>query len=322
MNLRLSIFLVVVLLIIVGTLLGIRYTGSEDVAPRNPWLYRMQEDSIVHFTVSHQGRTIEYSKTPGSSDWNILGEPVIPVYYPKFGGTPLLLSGPRVSRVLLEEIKNPGDYGLDPPKTQVRVTDRGGNTLEFYLGDPTPDSNQQYASLVGDPALFTVPFAWAQEINKRADDPPYLRLFQLEDRDLLYFEVTSAGQAATYEKIIGTGQWNIRGEPEVPVYPEKWGETPAMIAGPRVDRVIEDALDNPGQYGLDPPLTTVKITLPDLRVLEFQLGDSTEDGKYTYARVAGQPSVFAMPKVRAQHITELATQPPYPPESESGTPGS
>jgi hypothetical protein len=224
--------------------------------------------------------------------------------------------------VLAAKVKNPGSFGLEPPQTKVRVTDRSGNTLEFYLGDATPDSEQQYASLVGDPALFTVPVAWAEVINRLADDPPYLRLFQLTDKDLIYFEVSSGDQAATYTKNENTGQWYIRGEPEVPVNSEKWGETPVLISGPRVDKIIADTFDNPEQYGLDPPQTTVKITQPEFGVLEFHLGDSTEDGKYLYARVFGQPELFAMPKVMAQQIINLATQPPYPPESESGTPGS
>ena len=322
MNLRLSILLVAVLLIIGGIFLALRFTGSEAVREQRPWLFRIDENSIAHITVSHGGQTVDYAKNPGSEDWNILGEPDIPVYRPKFGGTPLMLSGPRVSRVVAAKVKNLASFGLEPPQTKVRVTDRGGSTLEFYLGDPTPDSEQQYASLVGNPALFTVPASWAEVINRLADDPPYLRLFQLTDEDLVYFEVSSAGQAATYEKQVGTGQWYILGETEVPVYPGKWGETPVLISGPRVDQVIADTFDNPKQYGLDPPQTTVRITQRDLRVLEFHLGDSTEDGKYLYARVAGQPELFAMPKVRAQHIIDLATQPPYPPESENGTPGS
>ena len=324
MNLRLSIFLVAVLLIVVGTFLGLRFTGSEDAPPSNPWLFRIDENSIAHIAVSHQGRTVEYARTPGTEDWNILGEPIIPVYWPKFSGIPLLFSGPRVSRVLASEVNNPASYGLSPPKTKAKVTDRSGNALEFYLGDPTPDAEYHYARLVGDPALFTLPLGWAEVINGLADDPPYLRLFQLDDRDLIYFEVSSDGQSATYEKDVGTGQWRILGETQVLVHPEKWGEAPVLIGGPRVDQMIVDTFDDPQQYGLDPPQAKVRIIRPDFQIVEFHLGDATEDGKYLYARVSGQPELFAMPKVRAQQIIELATQPPYPPEpkSESGAPGS
>jgi hypothetical protein len=65
---------------------------------------------------------------------------------------------------------------------------------------------------------------------------------------------------------------------------------------------------------LDPPQT--KVTLGQLvsRPVEFHLGNATEDGKYRYARVAGEPELYAMPAVRAQRIIDLALKPPYPPE--------
>ena len=312
MNLRLTIFLVSALAIAVGVILGLRFTGSEDVPAKNPWLFRIDENSISQIVVRHEGKTVEFAKPTATDDWNILGEPAIPVFWPKFGGTPLLFSGPRVSRVVATEIDNPASFGLDPPRTHVRVADRTGNTVEFLLGDPTPDSDQQYASLVGDPSLFTVAIEWARVINRLADDPPYLKLFQLDDEALAYFEVSSAGHDASYQKQATTGQWFILGETEVPVHPEKWGDTPVLISGPRVDQVVADNPDNPEQYGLDPPLTKVRIAGPDGGVVEFHIGVPMDNGEYLYARVAGQPAVYAMPKSRAQRIIELAVQPPYP----------
>ena len=180
MNLRLSILLMAVLVIIGGTFLALRFTGSEAVPEKRPWLFRIDENSISHIAVSHGGQTVDYAKNPGSGEWSILGEPVIPVYWPKFGETPLLLSGPRVSRVLAAEVNNPTSYGLEPPQTKVRVTDRSGNTIEFYLGDPTPDSAAAVRQFSWGPrAIYCTYIEWAEVINRLADDPPYLRLFQL-----------------------------------------------------------------------------------------------------------------------------------------------
>ena len=323
MNLRLTILLVAALVIAVGTFLGLRYTGgSEEVTPKNPLLFRVDENSIVHISVSHEGRTVEYGKTLGTDEWVILGEPDIPVYWPKFGGTPLLVSGPRVSRVLATEIDDPASFGLDPPETEVKVTDRSGNSLQFHLGSATPDIAQQYAILVGDPALFTVAVEWAHVINRLADDPPYLRLFQLEDGALAGFQVISAGQAASYAKKPDTDEWYIQGEKQFPVQPQKWGDTPTIISGPRVDQVVADTLDNPEQFGLKPPLTAVRILHGDGQIMEFHIGNPIGNGEYLYARVAGQPVLYAMPKSRAQRIMDLAIEPPYPPGADPSTPGS
>ena len=313
MNLRLSILLVAVLLIFGGTVLIIRLTGTEDTPPKNPWLYGIDQTSISHITVSYQNDTVDYQRKAGSTDWFILGDPAIPVFRQKWSGTPLLLSGGRVTRVLADTIGDPTSFGLEPPVTRVWVTDRSGNTIEFHLGDPTPDTRHHYARLVGEPALFTVPLSYADEIKRLATTPPYLQLYQLEGQSLEAIEVEANGQTAVYLKNRDTGQWFIDGDTLVPVFPEKWGDISGILSGPRVDQVVAETLDDPGKYGLEPPQTTVRVHEGSGRITEFHLGSATDDGNYRYAWVVGKPRLFAMPEGRAQLITDLAIEPPYPP---------
>ena len=314
MNLRLSILLVTVLLIFGGTFLVVRFTGGEDAPEQRPWLYRMNDDSIVHIAVSRGGQTVDYERKPGGGDWYILGDPEIPVFDQKWGGTPLLFSGPRVSRVLSSEIKNPPSFGLEPPSTRVIVTDRNSNSVEFHLGNQTPDARHHYARLVGDPALFTVPEIWARVVNELATEPPYLRLFQIDGETLVLIEVSNNGGSATYQKNLDSGQWIIQGATEVPVFQEKWGETPQILSGPRAEQLVARSFDNPEDYGLDPPQVTVRLGHGTNEIVEFHLGDATADGEYLYATVVGRPELYAIPKLRAQGIIDLAVEPPYPPE--------
>ena len=172
MNVRLSVLLVAVLLIFGGTFLAVRLTRTPDRPTERQWLYKVDDEDIVHITVSHGGQTVSYDKKPGSEQWFIQDNPPVLVVQTKWSGTPLLLSGPQVSRTLAPEIDNPAAYGLEPPQTRVVVTVRGGLTYEFHMGTPTPDGQNQYARLVGDPALFTVPEIWARVINDLATKPP------------------------------------------------------------------------------------------------------------------------------------------------------
>jgi hypothetical protein len=173
MNPRLTVLLVAVLLIFGGAFLAVRLTGSTEVAKFTPWLYRVDDGSIVHIEVTYGGQTVSYAKEPGTGDWYIEKEPPVPVFLKKWGGTTLLLSGPQVSRVLAEQIENPASYGLEPPLSRVRITDVGGTILEFHLGKATPDTKNQYARLAGHPALFVVPTEWADVVNRLATEPPY-----------------------------------------------------------------------------------------------------------------------------------------------------
>ena len=318
MNIRLSILLVMVLLLFGGTILVVGFPGKKERQPDEPWLYRIDESAIVRIEVTVGSKTAVYKRDPGGLIWYIQGDPQIPVFIDKWGGTPLLLSGPRVNRLLADTIDNLASYGLDPPESVVKVADRSGQSFEFHMGIPTPDDSNQYARLVGHPALFTVPRIWAQVVNRLALEPPYLRLYQLEDDALVFFEVTDSGQTIGYGRK-RDGKWYVLDPTEVPVLTEKWGDTPALLSGPRVDQLIAEEIENPADYGLDPPRTTVKVGPQIGAQLEFHLGDVTPDGDHRYARLVGEPRLFAMPNLRAKRITDLATAPPYG-QKEEATP--
>ena len=179
MNIRLSFLLVAVLVLFGGTFLVFQFTdligdSSTDDTENRPWLFKLDDGSIVHIQVSHAGRTVDYDRKPGGTTWFIQenGEET-EVFLEKWGGTTLLLSGPQVNRIVASSFENPASYGLKPPETVVKVTERSGVVYEFHMGSTTPDSENQYTFLVGDPTLFTVPQIWAQVINNLADEPPY-----------------------------------------------------------------------------------------------------------------------------------------------------
>ena len=60
MNLRLSILLVVVLIIFGGTFLVLRFTDSNEPDNTRPWLYRIDEGTIVRLEVVYQGEAVNY----------------------------------------------------------------------------------------------------------------------------------------------------------------------------------------------------------------------------------------------------------------------
>lgn len=327
MNLRLSVLLVVVLLIFGGTFLVIRSTGSPTPVEREPWLFHIDESSITHIQITHAGAVIDYDKKPGSIDWVIQGDPDFPVFSPKWGGTPLLLSGPRVNRVLADEIEDPASYGLEPPETIVQVSDRMGNTLEFHMGIPTPDGNNQYARLLGDPALFTVPSPWAQVVNRLATDPPWGRLYALDVSLVRVVEVTHAETTTTYFLDEGDNRWFMapedlaEGEP-IPVSAE-WLDSLDLLGGPRVDKLLSHGIDDPAKYGFDPPVTKVIVARKGGSPVEFHLGDPTPDGEHRYARVVGSlnpedQDLYSILTTRIDTIGALATDPPLDTEADDG----
>lgn len=311
MNLRLSILLVAVLLIFGGAFLAVRFTGTDEARTVRPWLYRMDDSTLANISVTHQGQTVEYSKKPGTFDWYIQGPQGTLVFQRLWGGKPLLLSGPRVSRAVSDKLDDPANFGLDPPQTRVIITDRSGNSIEFHLGDATPDTLEQYARLVGDEGLYTVPIVWGDVVNLLVTEPPFLRLYQVEEERLALIEVSYQGQTTAYNWDPELDGWKFAQPEGGPVSEEKWGDMAKLISEPPVAERVALDVENPAQYGLEPPETRVFVGMPGVIPVEFHMGNTTEDGRHRYARVMGEPELFIMPVDQAQRIIDLVVNPPY-----------
>ncbi len=304
-----------------GTFLVLRFTDSNEPKNESPWLYRIDEGDIIALELVYQGEEIAFFRSPASLDWYIAGEPGvspdIPVFQQRWGGTPLLLSGPRVTRPLSDTIDDPAGFGLDPPETAVTVFDRYGNKIEFHLGIPTPDNQNQYARLVGGDSLFTVPIEWAQVVNRLAFDPPVGRLYQIEPRDILLVQFFRGEDAATrYVIEDGTGRWFLDGEDPKLVDPGPWAESLQTLLSPRMDQILAHNIDDPALYGLEPPNTVVVIPrLGGLSTIEWHIGDLTPDGQFRYvdvitgSLVSEDTNLYGVLASRIDPIIALATDP-------------
>ena len=180
MNVRLSMLLVVVLALVGGSIGITLALRSEEPEILEPWLYKVNTEDIVGISVTHEGMRMDYALMGDrGDDWVITAETAkdgeeTRVFPPLWGGKPLLLSGPRCSRAVEEQIEDPGQYGLTLPVTKITVITRSGFPLAFHMGDHTPDGQDQYARLVGSDRLCTLPSAYTDVVAKMATEPPYV----------------------------------------------------------------------------------------------------------------------------------------------------
>ena len=171
MNVRLSILLVVVLVLIGGAVFITRELSTKERVEVAPWLFQVNIEDISSISVNHNGTVMGYALVDGQ--WVIKDGNDTPVFLQKWAGTTLLLSGPRSTRGLPDPIDDPAKYGLDSPQTKVELIDRVGVPLIFHLGDVTPEGRNWYARLVGSDRLFIVASEWGEVISKLATEPPY-----------------------------------------------------------------------------------------------------------------------------------------------------
>ena len=171
MNVRLSILLVIVLVLIGGSVGITQALRTKEPREQEPWFFKLNVGDIEQISVTHNDEHTEYAYE--GSQWVIKDGNATPVFVDKWAGATLLLSGPRSSRALDIEIVDPAEYGFDPPQTKVEIVDKSGFPLRFELGDPTPDGDNWYARLEESPRLFTVASSWCEVVSKLATEPPY-----------------------------------------------------------------------------------------------------------------------------------------------------
>jgi hypothetical protein len=92
----------------------------------------------------------------------------------RWGGIPLLVSGPASKRVIAEKADSLADYGLDNPQMQILLDVRGRGTLEVMVGDKTPDQGNTYVKIREWDRVYTVDITWAEVLTRLVTEPPVL----------------------------------------------------------------------------------------------------------------------------------------------------
>ncbi len=309
MNVKLSILLVLVLTLVGGSIYITKQLGDKEPAEVNVYLYRINEEEITTISVDHLGVQVDYELQ--SDQWVIKDGNDTPVYINRWSGTPLLLSGPQTSRVLISQIDDPAKYGLDSPQTVVRLTTQGGFPLEFHLGDPTPDGKNWYVRLADDDELFLVAGVWGEVISRLATAPPYApRLFSLVEEDILGISVTYQGEQIAYA--LQDDQWVIKNDEDIPVFAEAWGGVELVLEGAEISEVTNTVIDEGDEYGLLPGYVFLNLANTGDSTTQYFVGDPVPDTDRRYAASATDERLFTVPDSWAESLSELVTDPPYP----------
>ena len=170
MNYRVSFILVVLVAIVGGYVVLFQLGDTEPVEPQSPWVYDITFGDITGVKVTHRDDTQTFIRS--ESGW-VFADSGELVDNDRWGGVPLLLTGPRSSRVLEEEVQDPASFGLDPPLTHIVVTLRSDRGIDLFIGDKTPDAGSSYVMVDGSETLFTAPSDWTDVLTRLVTEPPH-----------------------------------------------------------------------------------------------------------------------------------------------------
>lgn len=91
------------------------------------------------------------------------------------GGVPLLLSGPRSTRLIVAEVTKEElkSYGLESPGMTISLKLSDNRKIEVELGSMTPDDQAYYIKLADSRKVFIVDRTWYSVLKGLVTDPPY-----------------------------------------------------------------------------------------------------------------------------------------------------
>ncbi len=323
MNTTVTAALIAVLVIFAGLWFFV-FSGREEA--REPsddfWFYKVEENDIQLISVKTEDTQEAFAYREGQG-WFFDGEKQPPVDLARWGGVTLVLSGPRVRRVLAEEIENYKTYGLDPPTTVLDLGLSGGRSMQLYLGKLTPDGSGYYAYQRDDDNLYVIESIWGQVLRRLAFEPPYPQWFyKLDPSRILYLGVTKG--EVTSDFVTEPEGWRWANPERDPIDEDRWNEILPLLGGPEFIGIDADHIDDLAKYGLLEPRAVVIVEyLPPEGIEQgnwesvLEIGDPTPEGDRYYARAEGQPFLLLVDAPWFETLERLVDDPPHVEEAEA-----
>ena len=161
-------------LAVIGAYVLVQVNTREPAPiPTETFIYSINERDITSVEITHDGDTRRFVWDEELSEWVFDDATRSLVAQDRWGGITLLLSGPRVRRVLTVDRSDWGRFGLDDPLTTIVLGLSNGQTLTVYLGIPSPDGQSDYVVREGSPQIVLVDRSWREVLVRLVTDPPF-----------------------------------------------------------------------------------------------------------------------------------------------------
>ncbi len=295
---RNAIILVVVLGLLAGAYfyLNNKNAGKEDFSEEPP-----QEDEILVISSDRDKiNSIEFNNESGNfklvkkdtDNWAIEPAMEFPLNNNTVEAAALDFSAVVANKIIEEKAADLSKYGLDKPKSSLKVGLSDGTFKEIEVGAVTPTSDGIYVKNKGEDKVYVVGMYYQSKFD-------YSRGY-FAVKDILPVEAATI-KKVSYEKN-GEMQFalDIKSETDVditePIKEKAETSEVAKITATVVQLAVKDIIDeNPdlAKYGLDKPAFAIEYA-DDKTSKKVLFGKELEKGKTVYAKYPDGKSVFTV----------------------------
>jgi hypothetical protein len=137
------------------------------------------------------------------------------------------------------------------------------------------------------------------------------KLVEVDPLAIQRLEVVQGDKKVVYQKSF-LKIWEMQ-EPRYNVVDSRVIETATVLLSGLQAPDLKNSSANVGEYGLNPPQFTVKITLANNTVYTLLFGNKSPDGRTYYMQKEGDPKVYLMVAQLGDPVLDLFRSPPVTP---------
>lgn len=140
---------------------------------------------------------------------------------------------------------------------------------------------------------------WSEKAKKAEEGKPSKdaapKIVEIPEDQIQQVTVNrSSGESSTIVKKNEAGKWVLTAPKPLPVDQDTAKSMMTTLSSLSSDRVVEDKATDWSQYGLAKPLVEVIVGKKDGKNVKLYFGDETPTGSAAFAKVDGDPRVFAV----------------------------
>lgn len=295
MRFRNTLILAGVSLALLAYVIGVEFIWkekSEKSEKEEKKVFHFDEDSVKRLTLNTGKEEIVLEKV-ASDTWRILK----PLNYEADSTTVKSLittiHNMEVKREIPVDNEAPALYGFDNPQGKIKV-DTELSTFSFRAGKKSPVSYQLYIMRDGEKKVVLTDAGLDNHLRKTVTDFRDRRVLKFKRDDIQSISIRTKGSYTVVEKR-GENWWII--EPlSVKASNEELNRIFSTLDGLRVDTFVDDSPKDLRKYGLLSPRCNLAMILKEKGLLEFKIGNESQDKKSVYAKVSTVPSVYLVRK--------------------------
>ncbi len=268
--------------------------ASADVPPK---ILAVNEADISKFDLKKNGEEQVAAERTSAGLWHITSPAPLAADQSAVSNLLGTFSSLNSERVVEDKVGSLAPYGLDAPKLEVDLTEKGNKTQKLLIGDDTPAGNGLYAKLDGDPRVFTIPKHDQTSIDKSANDLRDKRLLTVDSEKVSQVDLVAKKQEMAFGR--NKDEWQIVKPKPLPADNSAVDDLVRALADARMElSPSDDQKKNASLFAAAAPVATAKVTA-ESGAQELQVRKNKDD---YYAKSSVVEGVYKVPSTLGQAV--------------------